>query len=712
MKKFFGLMFALLGITDFAQNEDGKKYLTDEQKNKMTESFGTDFVAQFEASMNEDTDGATATQNPVTADMYAKSLGILTDKLVALESERAKLAAGNTTLEADKVANASKITDLTGLIATLSQKAETDPNATKGTQTETYDAMNDKFLFGIEKPFMAIDESRPYNKRAFAALAFKSGISVPTPKASSMDYSSLKSDLGDFYRIRKQEGIQSFLMKLTSLEEIFPLQSGYQDRAVLVNIFLEGEFSQADNSSSNFDSVVKGGFKFEPEELRMYDVMFSHKFTNLKELEKQWIGYLNKEGSSSMKWSFVEFILVETGKKLHNEREQRRINGKRKNPTLNVPGQSMDAADGLREFVNKKIAGLQINPFQTVGEWNTTNAVDIIQEGTSLVPKWIRDTGLLRVYVSSEFKTAYNAILRTINGMNQDYKGGIDYVLDYDNVKLVVVPNLAPSKRIIWTVDSNFSLYEDIPGEMSNFSLEQQDWSLKIWSQWRESVWASMVGKKMATAADFPEDYSSQMIWCNNADLSVENYIPMVVDDATPSVADHKSLMSVVNSSSVAITNIDDAVTGDEIRIKCGSTSKGITIAKSGYFSLISAEWTPVKGEIIYLKKRSDGKFIELKRITESTAAIAFADGDATPSLSGSDKFITVANTAALAITNFTDVVTSKEYTIYGGSNTNSSTIADAGNFVLTDDMTLSVGSWIKIQKAADGKFYEIERNV
>ena len=88
----------------------------------------------------------------------------------------------------------------------------------------------------------------------------------------------------------------------------------------LVNIWL-GEFSQAGNEESDFDKVTKGSYEFDDETLRMFNVMFAHRFKNLKALEKTWIGTLNKEGSNPIKWSFIEYILAETAKKLHNERE-------------------------------------------------------------------------------------------------------------------------------------------------------------------------------------------------------------------------------------------------------------------------------------------------------------------------------------------------------------------------------------------------------
>lgn len=40
----------------------------------------------------------------------------------------------------------------------------------------------------------------------------------------------------------------------------------------------------------------------------------------------------------------------------------------------------------------------------------------------------------------------------------------------------------------------------------------------------------------------------------------------------------------------------------------------------------------------------------------------------------------------------------------------NASTIAAGGNFVLTSEMTLGTGKFIRLVKADDGKFYEVAR--
>lgn len=690
-------ILAYLGLTDFAKNAEGKVELTDDQKKAIDELKGEGFSTKFLEMMEKETAGS--------AELEALKK--------ELETEKA-----NGTASVQKVSGLeTRIKELEDLIkakdesiAKLIELPEEDNKPKGGGKKVTFVAPSatDKFLFGQNLPYMVIDESRPYNMRAQAALLARQGIMIGVPAASSIDYTSLKNDLGDFYRIQKQQQIQSFLMELPSLEKIFPLESGYQDRAVLLNLWM-GEFSQADNTSSNFDDVVKGTYEIEPEELRMFDVMFAHKFKDLKQLEKHWIGYLNKEGSSTMKWSFIQYLLVETGTALHNEREMRRIKGVRKNPILNEPGTAMAAADGLKEWLRKKIAGFQIKPF-ALGEWTESNISDYVYRGTALIPATIRDTGRLVLYMSPDAVTKYHKNREALYGQNQDYKANIMYVSEYPGVKIQGLPGLDESKRMIWTLDGNIHFFEDQPGEMYKFSIEQQDWSLKVWSNWKESTWAIMVGKKFASAAE--QDYDHQMIFCNDVDLGVQTYIPMDKNDTTPSALLHTSLVSVANSVATAITNIDDVATGQTVRLKCGNSVNPVTIAKAGNFSLISAAWNPSVGDVIVLKKRADGKFIELERLNESSQAIAIAADDTTPDVAAGDTFVTNANTQATAITTLDNAEYDVVYTIYGAGAANASTIANAGSFVLTAAMTLSAGKFIKLQKSkVDDKLYEIERS-
>ena len=371
----------------------------------------------------------------------------------------------------------------------------------------------------------------------------------------------------------------------------------------------------------------------------------------------------------------------------------------------------MGAADGLRTWLKKQIAAFKLRTFD-LGEWTDTNISDYVRRGTAMVPAVLRDSGMIRLYMSTDAVTAYHKNNEQLYGVNQDYKANIMYVKEYPSVQIIGIPNMSESKRMIWTVEGNISLFEDKPGEMYNFNIEQVDWSLKVWSNWKESIWAYLVGRKYSSADEIPTDYSTQMIFCNDVDEPSSYYVKMDADDATPSVAYHSSLESVQNSSSTAITNIDDCAVGQEVRLKRGAGSNGITIAASGNFSLLTAAWNPSIGDVIVLKKRSDGKFIELQRITASSNAIAIAADDTTPDVADGDTFITDANTEATAITSFDNAISGKVYTIFGNGSTNASTIANSGNFVLTAAMTLSAGTWIKLEKSAvNGKFYEISRS-
>lgn len=709
-------VLAFLGVKAFSKDKDGKEILTKEQKTALEKLMNPDTIAALEKHLAENANAGVEQQNKdlVEAQQKLESLNAEKDSLV---KEKAILEGEKTTLASEKADLQKKIDENEKLIASqkemiqkMSGKPETDPPAQgKGAEgKQELNPMDDKFLFGVQQPFMAIDNKRPYNKRAYAKIMANRGYESPmVPKASSMDYQSLKDDLGDYYRIRQQEGLQSFLMKLPSIETLFKMNSGYQDRAVLVNVFLTEEFSQAWNTGSDFDNMVKGGYKFEPEELTMFDVTFAHKFSQLEELEKAWIGYLNKEGSDVMKWSFIEYILVETGKKLHNERELRRVGGKRINPTVNVPGTAMGAADGFYEFIRKKVANFQIKEFSN-GTPTSSNIANYVYEMTGMIPAHIRDTGMLILYMPQKDVTLYHKNLESLYGTNQDYKANIMYVKEYPNVKIEAVPNSENFGRFVWTIDGNIQLFEDVPGEMYKFSLEQEDWKLKVWSRWKESTWAWMVGKKYDSAAE--QTYDNQMIFCNDIHYSPDYYLAMAANDTTPSVALHTNLVSVANTQATAITNIDDAVVGQHVTIKCGNTTNAITIAKAGNFSLITAAWTPALGDEIVLMKRSDGKFIEISRTDVTNTAIAFDADDVTPSVAAGTSFITVANTQATAITNFDDATEDVIYTIYGGSDADSSTIADGGNFSLTAAMTLEDGTYIKLIKASDGKFYEIER--
>lgn len=726
---FIPAILGILGLKSFTKVE-GKDSLTEKECAKLKEyGFSDRFLDDFKAYIREPEISAEKNSDDESrAAVVAAALGQVTTKhqevsaqLEALKNQTAKNE------EAHKAAIASKEAEIAALnekIKILSDLPEPDKTAGPATGVQTAVAFNlddTRQLGGLTGEYFSLD--RAYNRRARAALLAARGLeagAVSSPK--TVDYESLKADLGAFYLTRWSDRLQSLLVELPTITKLFPTESGHQDREILVNLWL-GEFSQADSSDeSEFNKVVKGSYEFSHETLRMYDVMFVHKFKSLKALEKSWIGYMNREASNPLKLSFIEYLLVETAKKLHNEQELRYVNGVRKDPNPDEPGRAMEAADGIYEYIRKRVDGFvdftpnagtegkkvyQIKPFD-LPRITPGNIGEVFYLGTGMVPSVFRDSGNLVLYIPSYMLAWYHKYNETHYGQNQDYKPGISYVKEYPSVRLEVIPNADNHQRIFWTIDGNIRTFCQVAGEMNQFSLEQEDWSLKVWSNWKESIQATAVGYKYTDRADM--DGSRQIFWCNSYDRP-DSYFIEGPRDANPSALLHSSIVTVANTSTFTITDIVDAEVGEIVSIKCGvSGEKGVTIKAEGKFTLLSEAWTPAKGDIIRLMKRADGKFIEIERTSEASDAYKFPADVTTPSVKGAEVFVTDVNTKATAITNLADASEGVVYTIHGAGSTNASTIPNSGNFVLTEAMTLAEGKFIKLVKAGDGKFYEVAR--
>lgn len=720
LANFIPAVLGILGISKFTQ-VDGKFTLTVEEEAKLKEyGFNDRFISDFKTHLQSpkgEKEGDEDRQVAVVASLLAENT-------TQLQEAQAQLDALREAANSDKEVIAAKdalVSELTAKVAALSAMPEPDvPGTPAGTTTQSFNLMDDKQLGGM--PGVAYALNRPYNMRAKAALLAAQGKYVPADIAASADFSTLKDDLGAFYRTPWKDRLQSMLVKLPSITSIFPTESGHQDLDTLINIWL-GEFSQADNTEeSTFDNVAKGNYTFGHETLRMYDVMFVHRFKDLKKLERSWIGHLNREGSNALKLSFIEYLLVETSIALHNERELRWVNGVRKNPDPNKPGRAMDAADGIYEYIRKRVEGhidftpnggttgktvYQIKPFE-LPEITPANIGEVFYLGTQMVPSTFRDTQKLVLYVPSFMLPWYDKYNEMKYGQNTDYKGAVRHVKEFPSVKIEAIPNADNHHRIFWTIDGNIKTYDFVAGEMLRFNLEQQDWSLKAWSEWKEGIAAEAVGFKYTNPADM--DGSRQLIWCNQYDRPASYFIDGNVD-SNPSALLHSSILLPANSTKYEITDITDAQVGVVVALKAGGEGdNGVTIKKEGKFSLITADWTPVKGEVIKLMKRADGKFIEISRLDAASGAYQFAADATAPSVASATVFVTGDNTKATALTTLEDAITGVVYTIHGNGATNATTIADGTPFVLTAAMTLSSGKFIKLVKGEDGKFYEVAR--
>lgn len=712
LKSYCAIFLAILGMESFSKNDAGVLALNDEQlKALKAEGYSDSFLAKFNTALGNNFAKGDATATSTEEATTVVDMQTLRETALALSQTQEQLEALNadkTALASEKAALQTKITGLQADVQRLSNEKETDPGAGSQqahTMNIEFNAMDDKQLGGMQGAHWSLE--RPYNQRARAAMLAKQGLQIAVPSASSTDFSQLQVDLGEFYRQGQDKAIASMVAALPGVSNIFPTESGIIDREVITNLFM-GEFSQSDNSGSDFSKVVKGKYEILPEEVRMYDVMLAHEFKDLKKVEKTWIaGLLKSDGSSSIKMSFIQYLLTETAKVLNNEKNRRAVQGRRKDPIVDVPGLAMEASDGVYAWLDKKIINNQVKTFE-LGEITAANIGEKIYEGTKSIPQELIDTGMLALYLPTTMVVEYHKYNETHYALNQDYKADIMYVKEYPQVKIVPVPNPGAHRRLIWSFENNLKTLENVPGEMLNFRVIVKEWSVSVVSQWKEGFGAPLVGKKFERVQDM--DYLHQFVFASDKDLASSTFLNMEQDTTTPSALFHSSLVSVANTALKTITNVTDVAVGGIITLKNGSDTYGIQIINSGNFSLLATAWTPSVGDTITLVKRADGKFIELSRSSVSTSILEFAADDTTPSVANGVEFVTNVNTTATAITTFDDAVVGKTYVINGAGSTNASTIANAGNFTLTAAMTLSAGKQITLIALAGGKFAEISR--
>jgi hypothetical protein len=109
----------------------------------------------------------------------------------------------------------------------------------------------------------------------------------------------------------------------------------------------------------------------------------------------------------------------------------------------------------------------------------------------------------------------------------------------------------------------------------------------------------------------------------------------------------------------------------------------------------------------------SEGPYLSAiyKGAFDAANSVIPADED-TPDVTDGVNFVTSPNTAATEITDLLNAVVGSTIVISGGSNTNSSTIQDGGNFSLAGGvtMTLSVGTFIRIFVRGAHDFVELAR--
>lgn len=432
----------------------------------------------------------------------------------------------------------------------------------------------------------------------------------PTSIRSNFNLSVGSDGLGDQYLTRRTDEIIVRLLSIKNVYDIFPRRFGVQDREVMYNAFM-GEFSQAYQEGS----IWKGNIDLEPEMAYVDDAMFKTLFGSMKDLERKYIGYLNKDGSDPIKWTMIEWVMLQISTKLIEEQNRRKILGIYVKPEKGTAGNYMNAGTGvyytlLRYYNEGKIALVDDAAYAgyTSGETMVACVVNMLQ----MLATNIDDLDSYEVILNANHRAMWLAGIRETYGKDTDFRGpNGDEVPDLRNV-IRWCPYMGQLPLIIVQKPGNIQSVEFLAGEMHAIQFDTDMEAVKAWSTWKEGTSAEFSGKMAKNkAAKKAAGFTEQVIFMNRPSVALD------ADATTVSVkGDYRHYVTGVNTGEKSLTDIVGAKAGIAYLIEIGDATHPQRIAKSDKFSEITDAYTPtqVGDYIMVILNAAGAKFLELER--------------------------------------------------------------------------------------------------
>lgn len=507
---------------------------------------------------------------------------------------------------------------------------------------------NAKFLFGIENPMFSMNtrwnriaanprealgmkdpdeeeegvafrkEAVNYSKSLQKRYSYLHSNNMLNPKSLaagefSTNYEGINTaGVGNQYVVLRQDALIARILMKRDLTQYFPVRYGIQDHDLVFNAFFS-ELSQAYQKGE----IWKGDMKIENEMGHVDDAMIKMQFGPMKELERMFIAYLNKEGSDPIKWSMIEFCILNSLETAQVEQNKRRMRGIYVKPEAGVAGSYLTASTGLIHTLiryhheNK----LLLHDDSAYCSYTQANMLDSVQEfHGDIVEDCTEDMDIDShvLYLNKTHQPWWIKNVRAKYGKDTDFNGPTGYlnVVPDTNQRIVWLPYLGQLPLMFMDVPGNIQFIEYVPGEMLAIKVKEDMEVVKAWSTWKEGCSAAFTGRRFDTRAKMlANNYEWQQIFMNKPCVNLE-------DGAT--TLDAKEgfwQVSVGNTAATAITDITGAKAGVAYIIECGDTKNASKIAKSGKFSDITEAYTPTAvGDYIMVILDSKSNFIELER--------------------------------------------------------------------------------------------------
>ena len=621
------------------------KDLSPEEWEKVTPAYAEEFKVEFDADF-------ASYQESLQKAKQLDSIKSLLASYQAASDEKPKEGEKDKTIEETIVGLQTSNEEMKKTIAELQTTVEEDNTKSQKVNVIQLGKTHSKtHLFGVQSDFFSLEKR--WNKvylnpaianeamddnsvfSAFQTEVAKYGSSLaklyqqlqanndlnPEKLSVGLDvgYTSLTdSGLGEQYLVIRQQALIARILTLPNVYDIFPRRFGVQDRELITNAFY-GEFSQPYQPGE----VWKGEVTLQPELGYVDDVMFKTLFTNMKWIERQYIGYLNQEGSDAIKWTMIEWIVLNIATKLVMEQYKRRIMGIGVKPVSAEAGHYLFGSSGFVYTLVRYIHENKMLPFDdlALSTYDSATMMGVVEAFVSKVREKVEDWNDMEyaLMLNSNHKKWYKDNFRTAYGTDNDFKTVNDSTVQDTDVKIIWVPNMGSLKLITLAKPGNFQALEFVPGEMLAIKFLPDMESVKSWSLWKEGFSAAFVGKKFSTLADLKtNDFKAQEVFTNKPSVALS------ADDTT---ADGKVgfwFKSIANSKATAITDIVDAKAGVGYIIECGGVAYATTVAKADKFSTLTGAYTPtaVGDYLMVVYDTTASKFFELERCVGGTRTI------------------------------------------------------------------------------------------
>lgn len=439
---------------------------------------------------------------------------------------------------------------------------------------------------------------------------------------SSIDYSDLFGKLGE-YSVPRTDIILAYLRSLPSADHIFPMRSNIQNKEEAPGATF-GELSQGYRPGK----IFKGNVTFTAEIYRVTDLMFKFLFKDLIRLEKQYIGYLNREGSDVIKWTFIEWIMIHFGTILKNEQNVRRVIGVRVPQQNVIANPSVFGADGAYRAIERVEEELKVYPNPDYKIYSSATIVEYFEAFWDYYTQILPSIAGYKLYANLKHRPWYIRQFRQKYGKDTDFSGVTSENISDVDANIIWVPNMPMNNyKLFLTIPGNIENYEGKPNEMLAFYFER-DWEeIGVMARWKEGSGVQQAGVQFKKTQDLIDsNYEYQWLFTN---------FPATELNSNANEIDAKLNSLFLTDSNTEDTNISliknyriDSV----IKVVCGSMDNPTTIKKTGIFSKINEDYVPnsigdwikfypeledyeemIEGELV-VKTRPTGKFLELER--------------------------------------------------------------------------------------------------